>query len=54
MSVRRISEALLNEFKDYLHGEERSDGTVEKYLRDMRQFAVWLAGREVTKVAVSS
>ncbi len=54
MSVRRISEALLSAFEDYLHGEERSDGTVEKYLRDLKQFARWLGGGAVTKEAASS
>lgn len=54
MSVRRINYALLDAFEEYLRGEERSDGTVEKYMRDMRRFADWLAGREVTKEAVTS
>lgn len=32
-----------------LRQEERSAATVEKYLRDVRAFAAWLAGRSVTK-----
>ncbi|MGM9607162.1 MAG: tyrosine-type recombinase/integrase [Oscillospiraceae bacterium] len=40
-------------FEQHLKGEERSAGTVEKYLRDVRQFAVWLDGGAVTKDAVA-
>lgn len=36
-------------FGQYLRGEERSPGTVEKYLRDVRAFAAWLDGKAVTK-----
>ena len=36
-------------FERYLRTEERSSGTNEKYLRDVRAFAVWLNGRIVTK-----
>lgn len=31
----------------HLGREERSPGTVEKYLRDVRAFAAWLEGRAV-------
>lgn len=37
----------------YLCTEERAPSTVEKYLRDVRTFAVWLDGRPVTKENVS-
>ena len=37
----------------WLHAEERTQGTVEKYLRDVRAFAAWLDGRPVTKEAVA-
>ena len=36
-------------FERYLRTEERSSGTIEKSLRDVRAFAVWLNGRIVTK-----
>lgn len=32
-----------------MHTEGLSEGTVEKYARDVRVFAAWLGGREVTK-----
>lgn len=40
-------------FEVYLKREERSAGTVDKYLRDVRQFAAWLDGGAVTKDAVA-
>lgn len=36
-------------FGAWLHQEDHALGTMEKYLRDVRAFAVWLAGRPVTK-----
>lgn len=39
-------------FAQYLRREERSKGTVEKYLRDASAFVRWLNGRPVTKEAV--
>lgn len=33
----------------YLKQEERAPTTLEKYLRDVRAFALWLDGRPVTK-----
>lgn len=39
----------LSSFAVWLCGEEKSNGTIEKYLRDMRAFAEWLDGRELTK-----
>ena len=40
-------------FERHLNCEERSRGTVEKYLRDVRQFTAWLDGSPVTKEAVA-
>lgn len=39
-------------FGAHLVREERSGGTVEKYLRDVGEFARWLGGREVSKERV--
>jgi integrase/recombinase XerD len=36
-------------YGQYLQSEERSAGTVEKYLRDVETFRRWLDGRAVTK-----
>lgn len=37
----------------YLKQEERTPATLEKYLRDVRAFALWLDGRPVTREAVT-
>lgn len=37
----------------YLKQEERASATLEKYLRDVRAFALWLDGEAVTKEAVT-
>jgi len=42
----RISEQVLEDFGEYLAGEEKSGATVEKYVREARRFMGWLAGRE--------
>ena len=39
-------------FGDYLRSEEREQSTIEKYLRSIRVFAVWLGDAPVTKPAV--
>ena len=46
---RIINAQSINDFKTWLHGEERSSGTVEKYVRDVKSLCVWLNGREITK-----
>lgn len=48
-SNRKISIQDLIGFTGFLKNEERSPGTAEKYLRDVRSFAAWLDGRDVTK-----
>jgi integrase/recombinase XerD len=49
MCGERIGERELKEFERYLRREERSTGTVEKYLRDAGRFAAWLGERLVSK-----
>ena len=41
-----LTDESLNGFGEWLHGEERSSGTIEKYLRDVRALRAWLDGRE--------
>ncbi len=36
-------------FREHLHQEERSAGTIEKYMRDVNAFSLWLEDRPVTK-----
>ena len=42
----------MERFKNYLIQEEKSELTVEKYLRDVRRFFVWLGDAELTKNSV--
>ena len=42
----------LKSYIDYLHQEERSTNTIEKYVRDLRTFFSFLCGSEIDKAAV--
>ena len=53
MANRIMTIELLDRFAQYLREEERSDATLEKYLREVRQFFLWLSGAQVSKTAVS-
>ena len=49
MDMRIITSAALGAFARYLQSRERSAGTIEKYMRDIRAFAAFLGGAEVTR-----
>ena len=53
MHTRSITEEWVTSFVQYLRQEERSAGTIEKYLRDVRAFAAWLGGTPLTKEAAA-
>ena len=46
---RTLTSAAVVAYRHHLLLEEKSSLTIEKYLRDVRAFAVWLNGRIVTK-----
>ena len=46
---RKITNKVLERFREYLREEEKSKNTVGKYMRDTLAFTVWLDGAEVTK-----
>ena len=50
----RIEESLISDFHVYLIREEKSRGTVEKYLHDVRALAAWLGEREAVKENVAA
>ena len=52
MNEKRIREKNLQKFEMYLHEEEKSRNTVEKYMRDVRCFALFAGDREITKALV--
>ena len=47
-----LTSEAIDRYKKYLREEEKSENTIEKYLRDVRAFAVYLSGVEVTKGTV--
>ena len=44
-----ISENKITEFYEYLISEEKSPKTIEKYIRDIKEFARWLGNRKLCK-----
>lgn len=50
--MRIITQELIKNFENYLIQEEKSDNTVEKYIRDVILFMVWLNCCEVGKTVV--
>ena len=49
MKGRFLTEERIEEFRQHLVSEEKSENTIEKYLRDVKAFAAFLEDREVTK-----
>ena len=52
MKRKIIEKKKLNEFASYLRDEERSEATIEKYLRDVGCFAKFAGGTEISKQTV--
>lgn len=53
MSSYIITNEKLADFERYLWEEEYQSATIEKYMRNVRFFGVWLSGREITKETVA-
>ena len=49
---RTVSINNINQFQEYLHSEERSAATVEKYMRDIKAFMLFAEEREIEKSLV--
>lgn len=49
---KRITESIISKFEAHLIRDEKSRATVEKYIRDISAFFVWLGDREVEKIVV--
>lgn len=52
MKTRNLREKHIGMFREYLEREEKSDATIEKYLRDGRAFWVYAGNRPITKEVV--
>ena len=49
---RIITNSMIGGFENYLRSDEKSDNTIEKYLRDVKAFAVFAEEREISKTVV--
>ena len=54
MKGRIITAKTIAEFREHLILEERSEITVEKYIRDVKAFSVYTQSADITKEAVIS
>ena len=52
MKKKILSEKVIEKFKIHLCKEEKSENTKEKYIRDIRAFAEFVGGKEITKETV--
>ncbi len=52
MREKMITDKIIEDFKMFLYEEERSNNTIEKYMRDVRFFRKWLKERSVEKSVV--
>lgn len=52
MQKKYLSIEFIEEFFTYLQSEEKSENTIEKYVRDAKSFITYMDGMEVTKEAV--
>lgn len=50
--MRKISNKLIQIFKEYLINEEKSHSTLDKYIRDITAFMIWCKGSELNKSLV--
>ncbi len=49
MKIKKISDTLINSFETYLKDEEKSQNTIEKYIRDIKLFCIYAGNKEITK-----
>ncbi len=52
MKERKITQELLKSFESYLLNDEKSEATLEKYMRDIRCFAEYASQRRIDKPLV--
>lgn len=50
--MRKITNKLIQNFKEYLIDEEKSAATLDKYIRDIAVFMHWSSGKELCKSLV--
>lgn len=50
--MKKITNKLLQNFKTYLESCEKAPATIEKYIRDIRAFSIWLGERPLDKAVM--
>lgn len=50
--IQKMINKLIIEFEKYLINEEKSKATIEKYMRDVQIFNLWLSGKKLCKPLV--
>ena len=50
--IQKMTNKLIIEFEKYLINEEKSKATIEKYIRDVQIFNLWLSGKKLCKPLV--
>lgn len=50
--MKKITDKIIEKFRKYLIDEEKSAATLEKYIRDIRAFRVWLGSEQLCKAKV--
>ena len=50
--MKTITEKTAKQFEQYLYEEEKSDNTIEKYMRDIRFLREWLGDRDINKSVI--
>lgn len=52
MKNRILSQKNISNFEKFLNSEEKSENTIQKYIRDVRAFAEFVGGTQITKETV--
>lgn len=52
--TKHLTPYTIDQYKQHLIREEKSPGTIEKYLRDVTSFSRWLSGRPITRELASA
>lgn len=50
--MRKITQEMMENFKNFLINEEKAQATICKYLHDIADFQIWLVNRDLSKTTV--
>ena len=49
--MKTIDENTIQSYQNHIYTQEKSQNTIDKYIRDIRTFTAWLETQEVPKAA---